>query len=145
MTKDQKKLGLDSNCNAVFSLNYHIIICVKYRKKAFESEEISERCKDLIRESSKEMKVDILGIDCGSDHIHILCRTKPTLDIPKYMNYIKGYSSRVLRKEFPELKKILWGDAFWSPSYYIASAGNVSLDTLKKYVESQREKEEIEE
>ena len=60
------------------------------------------------------------------------------------MNYIKGYSSRVLRKEFPELKNMLWGDAFWSPSYYIATTGNVSLDTLMNYVENQRSKEEVE-
>lgn len=145
MKKEQKDLGLDSNCNAVFSLNYHIIICVKYRKEAFRDERIGNRCVDIIKESSRDMGVDVLGIDYGFDHIHILCRAKPTFNIPKYMNQIKGYSSRVLRKEFPELKNILWGDAFWSPSYYIATAGNISLDTLMRYVENQRSKEEIEE
>ena len=144
MKKEQKDLGLDSNCNAVFSLNYHIVICVKYRKEVFRDERIGSRCMGIIKESSKDMNVDVLSIDCGFDHIHILCRAKPTFNIPKYMNQIKGYSSRVLRKEFPELKNILWGDAFWSPSYYIATAGNVSLDTLMSYVENQRSKEEVE-
>ena len=99
---------------------------------------------DIIKESSKDTGVDVLGIDCGFDHVHILCKAKPTFNIPKYMNQIKGYSSRVLRKEFPELKKVLLGDAFWSPSYYIATAGNVSLDTLMSYIENQRSKEEVE-
>ncbi len=142
--KELKEIGLDSNCNSVFSLNYHIIICVKYRKNAFRNELIAERCKDIIKESSKENNVDILGIDCGYDHIHILCRTTPNFNIPNYLNIIKGRTSRILRRDFPELKEILWGEHFWSPSYYIATAGNVSLDTLKNYVENQRAKEEEE-
>ena len=139
-----KKIGLDSNCNSVFSLNYHIIVCVKYRKPVFKNEIIAEKCKEIIKESSKEHNIDILGIDCGYDYIHILCRATPSFYIPDYINIIKGRASRVLRRDFPELKEILWGEHFWSPSYYIATAGNVSLDTLKEYVENQRAKEESE-
>lgn len=134
---------LNSNNNAVFSLRYHLIVCVKYRKRAFEKEYIAERCKDIIRESSTKNGVNVLEIECGSDHIHLLIDTKPSTDLTSYINVIKGRSSRLLREEFPELKEILYGDAFWSPSYYLATTGNVSLDTLMKYVENQRSKEEL--
>ena len=139
----KKMKELNSNNNAVFSLRYHLIVCVKYRKKAFANENICERCKDIIRETSINNGVNVLEIECGSDHIHLLIDTKPSTDLTGYINVIKGRSSRLLREEFPELKEILYGDAFWSPSYYLATVGNVSLDTLMKYVEDQRAKEEL--
>jgi len=71
----------------------------------------------------------------NQDHVHILFKSKPTLDIPKYINSLKGVSSRYLRKEFEGIKKKLWGKSFWSPSYCLISSGQVSLDVLIKYIE----------
>jgi putative transposase len=65
--------------------------------------------------------------------------SQPTLDIPKYINTIKTITSREIRKEFPEVKALLWEDSFWSRSYFIATTGQVTLDILKRYVESQNE------
>jgi putative transposase len=65
--------------------------------------------------------------------------SKPTLDIPKYINTLKTITSREIRKEFPGIKSLLWEDTFWSRSYFIATTGQVTLDILKKYVESQNE------
>ncbi len=65
--------------------------------------------------------------------------SKPTLDIPKYINTLKTITSREIRKEFPGIKLLLWEDTFWSRSYFIATTGQVTLDTLKKYVDSQNE------
>jgi len=63
----------------------------------------------------------------------------PSTDLEKVFNTLKGVSSRYLRQEFPEIKNMLWGDSFWSDSKFIASTGQVSLDVLMKYVESQNE------
>lgn len=134
-----KTKELESSGNAVYSLMYHLIIVVKYRKEVFVSDKITERCKDIIKNLVNENKCEIANIECGSDHIHILLKTRPSTDIPKLVNVIKGHSSRVLREEFAdELKDKLWGDAFWSPSYYLATTGNVSLETLMNYVNNQR-------
>lgn len=134
------KKQLNSNNNAVFSLKYHLIINVKYRKNVFDNLQLLDRCKEIISETIKENEVELLNIECGNDHVHILISTKPTTNLTKLMNVIKGRSSRILRKEFATyLQDKLWGKSFWSPSYYIATTGNVSLDTLIKYVESQRE------
>lgn len=131
---------LDKNCNSVFSLIYHFITVVKYRQKVFTSEEIISDLKTIIEKVADEFSVEIIEQECGIDHIHILFRAKPTLDITKFINLLKGKSSRELRKKYRDfLKDKLWGDNFWSPSYFLATTGNVTVDILKEYVETQRE------
>lgn len=133
------KKELESSGNAVHSLMYHLIIVVKYRQDVFISNKISERCKDIIKRLVTENGSEVVNIECGVDHIHILLKTKPATDVPKLVNVIKGRSARVLREEFSEeLKTKLWEDSFWSPSYYLATTGNVSLETLMNYVNNQR-------
>jgi putative transposase len=70
-------------------------------------------------------------------YVHVLFKAKPSTDLVKVVNTLKGVTARLMRKEFPQLKNLLWGDSFWSDSYFIASTGQVSLDVLKKYVEEQ--------
>ena len=132
---------LDKSCNAVYSLRYHLIICVKYRRKCFSDERLSERFKELSTFVAESQGVEVIEQECGDDHVHLLISTKPSTNLTKYINFLKTYTSKNLRKEFPEeLSDQLWGDAFWSPSYYLATVGNVSLDTLYNYVENQRKK-----
>jgi putative transposase len=72
-----------------------------------------------------------------------LFRSKPTLDITKFINALKGSSSRKIREQYKDfLKNKLWGDSFWSPSYFLATTGNVTIDILKAYVENQRKLQE---
>ena len=132
---------LEKSCNAVYSLRYHLIICVKYRRKCFSDERLRERFKELSTYVAGTQGVDVIEQECGDDHVHLLISTKPITNLTKYINFLKTYTSKTLRKEFPEeLSESLWGDAFWSSSYYLATAGNVSLDTLYNYVENQRKK-----
>ena len=130
---------LDKNSNCVYSLWYHFIVVVKYRQKVFTNNDIIESLKELTNKISEEHCVEIIQQECGIDHLHILFKAKPTLDITKYINALKGRTSRELRKQYQDfLKDKLWGDNFWSPSYYLATAGNISLDKLIQYVEEQR-------
>ncbi|MHA1488907.1 MAG: IS200/IS605 family transposase [Promethearchaeota archaeon] len=124
----------------VYSLIHHLIFVVKYRQRVFlEDNGIIEDVKTKIVELSKNFEVKVVEIECGIDHIHLLISAKPTLDIPKYINTIKGHSSRFFFFYYNIfLRDKLWGAHFWSPSYFIASTGNVSLDVLKQYVENQR-------
>ena len=124
----------------IYSLLYHLIFVVKYRQQVFfEKVGIIEAVKTKILELSNNFDVKVVEIECGIDYIHLLISAKPTLDIPKYINIIKGHSSRFLRKEYKAfLQDKLRGNHFWSPSYFIASTGNVSIDVLKQYVENQR-------
>lgn len=131
---------LDKTSNCVFSLHYHLIVVVKYRRKVFTKSKLITDLKDYIYKVSKDYDVDVIEIGIDTDHLHLLFKSKPTLDIPKYINILKGHSSRYLRKNHKSfLSDKLWGDAFWSPSYFLSTTGNVTIEILKKYVESQGE------
>lgn len=134
---------LDKSKRAVYTLHYHLVIVVKYRRKALFNEKIRERLKDIISNISQEASkspdtvFEIVVQEPGEDHHHVVFKATPTTNLSKVVNLIKGASARVLRNEFPETKKYLWGKHFWTPSYFIASTGQVSLDVLKAYVENQ--------
>lgn len=133
----------DKTNNAVFSLYYHLITVVKYRQKVFTEENIITDIKNIFEDISKDFDVTIIEQECGVDHIHVLFKCKPTLNVTKYINILKGHSSRKIRKKYQGfLKGKLWGDSFWSPSYFLATSGNVTLDILKEYVENQRKIQE---
>lgn len=125
--------------NAVFALNYHLVIVVKYRKQVFTNDQIISDLKQLVCDVANNHRVNIIAQECGVDHVHILFSCKPTCDITVFVNSLKGYTSRILRERYnKELSSQLCGDAFWSPSYFLATAGNVSIDTLYSYINNQR-------
>ena len=134
------KYKLDRGAHSVYALYYHLILVVKYRKKVFTNDRITDFLKQKIHEISETYEVEILAIETDQDHVHILFKAKPTLNIPKYINALKTITSREIRRNFPEVKEKLWRNAFWSPSYFLATSGQVTLDVLKAYVESQGEK-----
>lgn len=139
---------LDKGAHSVYTLHYHLILVVRYRRKALYNEVIRERLKQIIykmaekwqREKNSEMAIEIVAQEPGEDHHHILFKATPSTSLTKVINSIKGASSRVLRNEFPDTKKFLWGDSFWTPSYFLATTGQVSLDVLIAYVDSQESK-----
>ncbi|MFW6282225.1 MAG: IS200/IS605 family transposase [bacterium] len=137
------KYKWDKNKHSVYALHYHLIICVKYRRKAFVYKEVVNKLKEMTINISEKFGVQITNQEVDKDHIHILFKCKPQTDLIKYINSLKGATSRVLRNEFPKLKSILWGDSFWSDSYCLITTGQVTLDQVKKYIESQGENENI--
>ena len=131
------KYKLDKGAHSVYALQYHFVQVVKYRKEVFENHEIIDFLKQKVREISERFEVNVLNIECDKDHFHMIFKAKPTLDIPKYINAIKTITSREIQRNFPEVKTKLWKGIFWSPSYFLATTGQVTLDVLKKYVEDQ--------
>ena len=134
------KYKLDRSAHSVFSLHYHLVVVIKYWRKALYDEVIRERLKQIVWSLSDELGIEILAQEPSDDHLHILFTATPTTNLTNVVNVIKGVTARRLRQEFPKTKEFLWGDSFWSNSYFIASTGQVSLDVLMQYVESQKEK-----
>lgn len=93
--------------------------------------------KNIIWNLARQLDIEIIAQEPAEDHVHVLFKAKPSTDLVKVVNTLKGVTARLLRKEFPQLQNLLWGNSFWSDSYFIASTGQVSLDVLKKYVEEQ--------
>jgi len=134
---------LDNNNNCVYSLQHHLVTVVKYRQKVFVEQAIIIAVKTIVENIAKSFDVTVIECECGEDHIHVLFRSKPTLDVTKFINILKGHSSRAIRKQFKDfLADKLWGDNFWSPSYFLATTGNVTVDVLKEYIEKQRKIQE---
>ena len=134
----------DKNAHSVYTLNYHFVQCVKYRRKAFDFPEIIDELKIRTQNIAKVYEVDVLSVETDLDHVHILFKTKPQTNLVKFINNWKSATARVLRNKFKEqLKNKLWGDSFWSDSYCLITTGQTTLDQVKKYVENQGKDREL--
>ena len=131
---------LDKGAHSVYSLYYHFIQVVKYRMNVFVNDAIVDFLKTKTRGIAETFSVDILEIECDKDHFHMLFKSTPLLNITQFINAIKTITSREIQRNFPEVKKQLWKGKFWSPSYFLATSGQVTLDVLKRYVDSQEVK-----
>lgn len=123
------------NSHCVYNLGYHIIWCPKYRCKLLQLG-IDERMKILLVEKAAKMRCSIEQMEVMPDHVHIFIKTPPTLSIDTLVQGLKGYTSFVLRRERPWLQKI---KTLWSPSYYVESIGHISEETVRRYIENQKE------
>lgn len=135
MKKEKKAKRWKTSSSAVYNLGYHMIWCPKYRRKVLTGN-IETRLKELLTEKAKELSVEIETIEVMPDHVHLFVKAKP-VDAPHFIiGQLKGYTSFVLRNEFPELKSRL--PTLWTRSYYVESAGHISESTVKKYIEDQK-------
>ena len=95
----------DKGAHSVYSLQYHLVFVIKYRREVLTNNKIIDFLKQKIHEISNTFDVDVLAIECDKDHVHILFKTKPTLNIPKYINALKTITSREIRRNLPEVKE----------------------------------------
>jgi putative transposase len=129
------KYNLQTGSHTVYALQYHFVTVTKDRADVL-TDEISERIGEVVNDLAGDFGVEIQNVNGGSDHIHILFTAKPTTDMTKFINSMKGVTSRKIRSEYPEVKQSL-KDSFWQPGYFLASTGQVSIDVLMDYVENQ--------
>jgi putative transposase len=120
---------------AIFNIGYHLIWCTKYRKPVL-SPEVEERLKFLLLKKAKEIGVDIQRLEILPEHIHMFVKCSP-VDSPHFVvQQFKGYTSHTLRKEFSHLRTRI--PTLWTRSYYCESCGHISEETVKKYIEDQK-------
>ena len=124
-----------SKNDVVYSCKYHVVWCPKYRRKVLRGQ-VEARLKDVVKEQSQSIGVDIIEMEVMPDHVHLLLEVDPQYGIHKAVKQIKGYSSFVLRNEFPELKTKI--PTLWTNSYFVSTAGRAPLEEIKKYIESQK-------
>lgn len=120
--------------HAVYQIAYHFVWCPKYRRPVLVGA-IADRLIELINETTESLDGEIIEFVVRSDHVHLFASFPPTLAIYRIMHRLKGVSSHALRNEFPELKSRL--PSLWTRSYYVGTAGNVSSETIRKYIENQ--------
>ena len=127
---------LDSNNHSVFSLNYHLVLVVKYRKKVFNDEK-SNYSKGIFERIGSNYNISLIEWHHDKDHVHILFKAHPNTELSKFINAYKSASSRLIKRDFPEIKQQLWKEMFWSKSYCLITTGGASIETIKKYIQSQ--------
>ena len=123
----------------VYSIQYHLVWCTKYRHRVL-SDEIENKLKEIIREISKDNNFTIEEIETDLDHIHMLIDCSPQHYIPNIIKALKGVSARLLFKEHPELKSMLWGGHLWNPSYFVATVSENTEEQIRDYIRSQKMK-----
>ena len=121
--------------NAVSLLNYHFVFIPKRRKKVLTGS-IVERLQQIICDVCNENRWRIIAMEIMPDHVHLLINAKPIDDSATIIRKIKGRASHHLRKEFPELLKL---PTLWTPSYFVSTAGNICTETVKRYIQAQRD------
>lgn len=123
--------------HVIWACDYHIIWCTKYRKQVLTSA-IQKRLKDIIMEKQEAYNYQVTALEIMPEHVHLLASIEPKYSVTDIVGKIKGYSSFVLRREYPGLKRIR---SLWTSSKFVASTGGVTLETLKEYVKGQKYKE----
>lgn len=118
-------------------INYHFVFCPRYRRKIFLIPHMEDRFKELVNIICKEMDIEVIAIECDTDHAHMFLNCIPTQSPSYIMKRIKGYTGRILREEFQQLSKM---KCLWTRSYFVSTAGNVCSDTIKRYVENQKKR-----
>ena len=131
-------MELRNNNHSVFSIHFHLILVVKYRKKVI-NDRISERLKGIFEYIQDNYNIVLEEWNHDIDHVHVLFRSEPNSNISKFINAYKSASSRLIKKEYPSIKDRLYKEAFWSQSFCLISTGEANIETIKEYIESQGE------
>ncbi len=124
--------------HCVYNINYHIVFCPKYRHKIIR-DKVEDTVKQTIQEICLTYGYTLIQMEAMPDHLHIFLSAPPTAAPTEIVRKLKSITANRILAAFPGLKKkYFWGSSLWSRGYYIGTAGNVSADTIRKYIEAQK-------
>lgn len=118
-------------------MHVHLVFVAKYRRKVFDGDAI-ERLRAIFGKVCDDFDAKLVEIDGEHDHVHLLLEYPPKTAVSAMVNSLKGVSSRLLRKERPDLAARYWKGVLWSPSYFAASCGGAPISVVRQYIEQQR-------
>ncbi|WP_438315852.1 IS200/IS605 family transposase [Sporosarcina sp. FA9] len=129
-------MKLDSNNHSVFSLKYHLVLVNKYREKVLNTS-ISKFAEDMFITLGENYHITLLEWNDDKDYVHILFKTHSKTELTKFLNAYKSASSRMIKKEFHEVKQMLWKEHFWSKGFCLLTTGGVTLEVIQDYIQKQ--------
>ena len=132
--------NIDHNSHSVYLLYYHLILVVKYRREVF-TDPVSDRAKDIFLYIAPNYGITLEEWNYDGDHVHIMFRAQPKTELSRFINAYKSASSRLLKKEYPQIRQKLWKETFWSQSFCLLSAGGAPIEVIRQYIETQGEKD----
>jgi len=129
--------------HAVYDTSYHLVWCPKYRKKIFDTAELRERAEEILREISDEYGITVEELEVANDHLHLMVSFPPKYSIGDVVRVLKSKSARGLFREFPSLRRKLWGGEIWEDGYFARTIGDrMTKETVAKYIRHHRDIEE---
>ena len=131
-----KSSDIRTGRHCVFKLHVHLVFVTKYRKQVF-TDEILKDLEIIFKDVCQSFETELVEMNGENEHIHLLLNYPPKVSISKLVNSLKGVSSRLIRKQHPELKKSYWKGGLWSPSYFASSCGGAPLSIIKEYIKQQ--------
>lgn len=124
--------------HCVFKMHVHLVFVTKYRRNVF-TKEVLDDLKIFFEKVCLDFESELVEIDGEDDHVHLLVNYPPKVSVSALVNSLKGVSSRMIRKKnYPSIKKKLWGGALWSPSYFAGSCGGAPIEIIRQYIEQQQ-------
>lgn len=132
-------MDLETNNHSVFKLSYHLLLVIKYRRKVID-EDISNRLKEIFEYIEPKYNITLEEWNHDKDHIHLIFKGSPNTEISKFINAYKSASSILIKKEYPNIKKQLWKEYFWSRSYCLLTIETDPIEVVRKYIENQEMK-----
>jgi putative transposase len=122
----------------IYTLHAHLVFVPKYRRDVF-TDEILTRCEEIMREVCAKTNAELREFNGARDHVHLLVYYPPQVKLSTLVGSLKGVSAHYLRKEYADVvNRYLWGEQFWSPSYFAASCGGPPLAMVQRYIEKQK-------
>ena len=132
-------MELETNNHSVFLMHYHLVLVIKYRRKVID-DVISNRLREIFEYIAPNYNITLQEWNQDKDHVHILLKGQPNTELSKFINAYKSASSRLIKKEYPQIRAQLWKENFWSRSFCLLTTGGAPVDVIKKYIESQGER-----
>lgn len=124
--------------HCTFIMHVHLVFITKYRREVF-TKEILDDLRLIFSNICTDFESKLIEFDGEDDHVHLLINYPPKVSISKLANSLKGVSSRLIRKKnYPSIRKKLWGGALWSPSYFSSSCGGAPISIIRQYIEEQQ-------
>lgn len=132
----KKSRDIRTGRHCVFKLHVHLVFVTKYRKKVF-TDEILKDLEVIFKDVCQNFETELVEMNGETEHIHLLLNYPPKVSLSKLVNSLKGVSSRLIRKQHPQITKSYWKGGLWSPSYFASSCGGAPLSIVKEYIEQQ--------
>ena len=124
--------------HCVFKMHVHLVFVTKYRRNVF-TKEVLDDLKIFFEKVCLDFESELVEFDGEDDHVYLLVNYPPKVAVSNLVNSLKGVSSRMIRKKnYPSIKKKLWGGALWSPSYFAGSCGGAPIEIIRQYIEQQQ-------
>ena len=136
-------MGLRRTSHAVYDAKYHLVWCPKYRKNLFAQVHVRERCAELFREIAAEYGYDIEEMEIADEHVHVFISFPPRYSISDVVKTLKSISARELFREYPSLKKRLWGGEIWEDGYFARTVGDkLTAEIIRRYIGHHRDEKQ---